>query len=136
MTRGDLWISWVSGKDTFESHMLDYEPSVSCGCWMKSSACSFITGPIEHYCPIGFGKQIDPEGLYIRHFIPELQHYPNEYIYCPWQAPKEVQEQCGCVIGVNYPYPIINHVTTGYLCMEKYRSCIVALSHQSLQTVH
>lgn len=47
LTRGDLWISWVQGKDTFEELMLDFEPSVSCGCWMRSSCSAFFTGEVE-----------------------------------------------------------------------------------------
>lgn len=77
LTRGDLWQSWAEGKKVFEELLLDYEPGVSSGCWMKSSCSAFITGPVEHYCPISFGKKLDPHGEYIRRYIPELQHYPG-----------------------------------------------------------
>ena len=77
LTRGDLWISWVWGKDTFEELMLDFEVTVSSGCWMKSSCSAFINGPVEHFCPMTFGKQIDPTGVYVRTFCPELKDYPG-----------------------------------------------------------
>lgn len=77
LTRGDLWQSWVEGKKVFEELLLDFEPGVSSGCWMKSSCSAFITGPVEHYCPISFGKKLDPHGKYIRRYLPELQQYPG-----------------------------------------------------------
>lgn len=108
-------------------YMLDYEPSVSCGCWMKSSSSAFITGPIEHYCPISFGQQLDPNGRYVRHYIPELKNYPSEYIYCPWTAPIEVQRESGCIIGIDYPYPIIDHMTAGTICVERLKTYLSTL---------
>ena len=77
LTRGDLWINWVWGKDTFEELMLDFEVTVSSGCWMKSSCSAFFTGPVEHFCPVTFGKQIDPTGIYIRTYCPELKNFPG-----------------------------------------------------------
>ena len=77
LTRGDLWLNWVLGKDTFEEYMLDFEPSVSCGCWMKSSCSAFITPPIEHYSPTSFGQKLDPTGIYVRTYVPEVRKMPN-----------------------------------------------------------
>ena len=82
LTRGDLWISWEQGKNVFEHLLLDFEPAVSCGCWMKSSCTAFVTGPVEHYCPITYGKKLDPRGSYIRKYIPELQNYPGKTSCC------------------------------------------------------
>lgn len=129
LTRGDLWISWVRGKDTFEELMLDFEVTVSSGCWMKSSCSAFINGPVEHFCPVTFGKQIDPTGVYVRTFCPELKDYPDEYIYCPWMAPIDVQIAAGCRIGIDYPNPIVDHATAGFLCCEKLRS-VMDMVHQ------
>lgn len=77
LTRGDLWISWERGRNVFEELLLDYESSVSSGCWMKSSGSAFITEPMEYYCPVNFGKKIDPSGEYIRIYIPELRQFPG-----------------------------------------------------------
>lgn len=107
--------------------MLDYEPSVSCGCWMKSSSSAFITETIEHYNPITFGQQLDPNGYYIRYFIPELQHFPKEYIYSPWMAPLDVQRRARCMVGQDYPHPVVDHYTTGLICMERVKTFIETL---------
>ena len=78
LTSGDLWISWVPGKDTFEELLLDYESTVSCGLWMRSSSSAFVHGPIPYYCPITFGQKIDPKGQYIKTFCPELRNIPGK----------------------------------------------------------
>ena len=131
LTRGDLWLSWEHGKDTFEAFMLDFEPSVSCACWMRSSCSAFITGPVEHYHPISYGQRIDPEGKYIRTYVPELSKYPTEFIYCPWMAPQKIQEQSNCIVGVDYPNPAVDHMTAGVICAERLRTTLTAMEWSS-----
>ncbi|MCR9067149.1 MAG: FAD-binding domain-containing protein, partial [Cytophagales bacterium] len=61
------------------------------------------------YSPISFGKKSDKNGDFIRHFIPVLKEFPAKYIYEPWNAPEEVQQKAGCIIGKDYPAPIVDH---------------------------
>lgn len=61
------------------------------------------------YSPIAFGKKTDKNGDYIRKYVPKLAKYPAQYIYEPWEAPKSVQKAAGCIIGEDYPYPIVQH---------------------------
>ena len=51
----------------------------------------------------------DPNGDFIRHFLPVLTDFPAKYICAPWEAPLEVQRKSGCVIGHDYPLPIVDH---------------------------
>merc|ERR1711988_407914 len=51
----------------------------------------------------------DPEGNYIREFIPELRRMPSKYIYAPWTAPLDVQKKAGCIVGKDYPHPVVEH---------------------------
>ena len=116
--------------------MLDFEPSVSCACWMHSSCSAFLTGPVEHYCPVTYGQKIDPEGKYVKTFVPELRNFPDKYLYCPWTAPLDVQKECGCVIGVDYPNPIVNHLTAGIICVERLKTTFSALHSSSRENVN
>ena len=52
---------------------------------------------------------MDPDGDYIRKYLPQLSRMPSEFIYEPWKAPESVQREAGCVIGVDYPPPMVNH---------------------------
>eukprot|EP00955_Chlamydomonas_euryale_P079695 363330-Chlamydomonas_euryale.AAC.12 len=51
------------------------------------------------YSPVAFGKKYDPEGKYIRKFLPVLKDMPSKFIYEPWLAPRDVQERAKCIIG-------------------------------------
>ena len=53
--------------------------------------------------------QLDPEGDYIRKYLPQLARMPVEFIYEPWKAPESVQREAGCVLGEDYPWPIVDH---------------------------
>ena len=60
---------------------------------------------------MAFGKKTDPEGKYIKKWLPVLEKFPAKYIYEPWAAPKHIQQQAGCLIGIDYPMPIVDHAT-------------------------
>ena len=46
-----------------------------------------------------YGMKMDPSGAYIRRYVPVLRDMPLKYLFCPWKAPLEIQEQANCVIG-------------------------------------
>lgn len=124
LTRGDLWISWVKGRDVFGQYLLDYEPGICSGSWMKSSCSAFIGETIEHYNPVTFGQKVDPEGVYIKRFLPQLKDVPPEYIYIPWTMPLAVQQEAKCIVGRDYPLPIVDHMTAGSICSERLKFTI------------
>ncbi|GIY62846.1 cryptochrome-1 [Caerostris darwini] len=109
LTRGDLWVSWEHGMKVFEELLLDADWSLNAGNWMWLSCSAFFHQYYRVYSPIAFGKKTDKNGDYIRKYIPVLKKFPPEYIYEPWKAPKKLQEQLGCVIGKDYPFPIVDH---------------------------
>jgi len=111
LTRGDLWISWEEGQAVFEELLLDADWSLNAGNWMWLSASAFFHQYYRVYSPVAFGKKTDPLGNYIRKYVPKLAKFPKEYIYEPWKAPLSVQKGCGCIIGQDYPKPIVNHDT-------------------------
>ncbi|XP_042266889.1 cryptochrome-2 [Thunnus maccoyii] len=129
LTRGDLWISWESGMRVFEELLLDADWSVNAGSWMWLSCSAFFQQFFHCYCPVGFGRRTDPSGDYIRHYIPILKDYPNRYIYEPWNAPESVQKAANCVVGVDYPKPMINHAEGSRLNIERMKQVYQQLSH-------
>lgn len=109
MTRGDLWISWEDGQRVFERYLLDQDWALNAGNWMWLSASAFFNQYFRVYSPIAFGKKTDKDGNYIRKYVPALKNMPTAYIYEPWTAPMDIQRKAGCVIGVDYPSPIVEH---------------------------
>uniref|UniRef100_A0A671NC59 Cryptochrome-1-like n=1 Tax=Sinocyclocheilus anshuiensis TaxID=1608454 RepID=A0A671NC59_9TELE len=121
LTRGDLWISWEEGMKVFEELLLDADWSVNAGSWLCHSCSSFFQQFFHCYCPVGFGRRIDPNGDFIRRYIPVLRDFPAKFIYDPWNAPDDVQRAAKCVIGVDYPKPMVNHAEASRLNIERMR---------------
>ncbi|MCO5566787.1 hypothetical protein L7F22_020467 [Adiantum nelumboides] len=118
LTRGDLFVYWEKGRDVFDRLLIDADWSINNGNWMWLSASSFFYQYHRIYSPITFGKKYDPEGKYIRHFLPILKDMPKAYIYEPWTAPLEVQKKAGCIIGKDYPKPVVDHSAASKQCRD------------------
>ncbi|RXN05640.1 cryptochrome-1-like isoform X1 [Labeo rohita] len=128
LTRGDLWISWEEGMKVFEELLLDADWSVNAGSWLCHSCSSFFQQFFHCYCPVGFGRRIDPNGDFIRRYLPVLRDFPAKFIYDPWNAPDDVQRAAKCVIGVDYPKPMVNHAEASRLNIERMRQIYQQLS--------
>jgi deoxyribodipyrimidine photo-lyase len=63
----------------------------------------------------------DPAGDYVRRYLPELENVPEKYLREPWTMPGEVQEECGVVIGRDYPEPIVDRKRAREEALERYR---------------
>ena len=57
----------------------------------------------------------------MRRYVPELTPVPDDYIREPWTMPAHVQREAGCVIGTDYPHPIVDHTEVRRLALERYR---------------
>uniref|UniRef100_A0A6V7QQQ2 (6-4)DNA photolyase n=1 Tax=Ananas comosus var. bracteatus TaxID=296719 RepID=A0A6V7QQQ2_ANACO len=119
LTRGDLFIHWEKGRDVFERLLIDSDWAINNGNWLWLSCSSFFYQYYRIYSPISFGKKYDPNGNYIRHFLPVLKDMPNEYIYEPWTAPLSVQKKARCIIGKDYPKPVVDHDIASKECRKK-----------------
>lgn len=109
LTRGDLWISWERGFKVFEKYLIDYDYALNSANWMWLSCSAFFVMYYRVYSPVTFGKKWDKDGNFIRHYLPVLRKMPSKYIYEPWKAPIELQRRIGCIIGKDYPRPIVDH---------------------------
>jgi cryptochrome len=74
----------------FDEWLLDADWSLNNANWMWLSCSCFFYQYFRVYSPIAFGKSTDPNGDYIRKYIPQLKLYPKEFIYEPWKAPLDV----------------------------------------------
>jgi deoxyribodipyrimidine photo-lyase len=74
------------------------------------------------YNPARHMERFDPRGAYVRRHVPELAGVPDDYLREPWTMPAAVQEECGVVIGRDYPEPIVDHGEARREAMERYRA--------------
>lgn len=132
LTRGDLWISWELGRDVFEKYLLDADWALNNQNWLALSGAAPWSPPFFRvYSPIpamdsSLNVQ-DPEGKYIREFVPELRRMPSKYIYAPWTAPTEVQKEAGCVVGKDYPKPIVEHDKVSKENIDRFKQALDSL---------
>ena len=61
--------------------------------------------------------------------MPEVRKLPTEYIFEPWLAPRDLQESCGCVIGQDYPAPLVDHVQQRIVCVQRLRDLAFKLTN-------
>ncbi|XP_052144193.1 (6-4)DNA photolyase isoform X2 [Oryza glaberrima] len=112
------FIHWEKGRDVFERLLIDSDWAINNGNWMWLSCSSFFYQYHRIYSPTSFGKKYDPNGNYIRHFIPVLKDMPKEYIYEPWTAPLSIQKKANCIIGKDYPKPVVDHAIASKECKK------------------
>ncbi|XP_019364513.1 PREDICTED: cryptochrome-2-like isoform X1 [Gavialis gangeticus] len=135
LTRGDLWVSWEEGQKVFEELLLDADWSLNAGNWQWLSASAFFHQFFRVYSPVAFGKKTDKSGAYIKKYLPILRKFPAEYIYEPWKAPRSMQEQAGCIIGRDYPRPIVEHEAVSKRNIMRMKAAYAQRSHSKAAQV-
>ncbi len=65
-------------------------------------------------------ERFDPRGSYVRRYVPELRSVPNEHLREPWAMPIELQRRVGCVIGEDYPGPMVDHLAARQEALARY----------------
>jgi len=109
LTRGDLWQSWEKGAEIFEHYLIDADWSINAFNWQWLSCTAHFYQYFRCYSPVAFGKKTDPNGDYVKKWLPMFSKMPSKFIYEPWTAPIDVQRRCGVIIGDTYPRPIVDH---------------------------
>lgn len=106
----DLLLDWRRGERWFMRHLVDGDPAANNGGWQWTAGTGTDAAPyFRIFNPVLQGQKSDPHGAYVRRWLPELARVPNQYIHQPWAMPAAAQEQAGCVIGQDYPAPIVDH---------------------------
>ncbi len=106
----DLLIDWRWGERFFMQHLIDGDPAANNGGWQWTAGVGTDAAPyFRIFNPVAQGQKFDPEGDYVRRWVPELANVPQAYIHAPWTLPAAEQRRIGCVIGHDYPAPLIDH---------------------------
>ncbi|KAK1931659.1 (6-4)DNA photolyase [Phytophthora citrophthora] len=108
LTRGVLYISWLRGAIYFQEKLVDMDWPMNVGNWLWVSASVFFTNYRHVSSPFTFPQRWDQQGHFIRKYVPELRNMPDKFVHEPWKASLKVQRDAGCLIGKNYPFPIVD----------------------------
>jgi deoxyribodipyrimidine photo-lyase len=106
----DLRIDWRLGQQWFMRNLIDGDPAANNGGWQWTAGTGTDAAPyFRIFNPVLQSMKFDPDGDFIRRFVPELRNVTGVSIHSPWKMPPDVQRRAGCLIGRDYPAPIVEH---------------------------
>ena len=98
----DLHIEWTHGAKWFEEHLTDFDPASNSHGWQWTAGCGTDASPYYRvFNPVMQGYKFDPNGEYVRKFVPELRGIPGKEVHEPWLLLSGLSE--------GYPAPIVDH---------------------------
>ncbi|MEM8837686.1 MAG: deoxyribodipyrimidine photo-lyase [Pseudomonadota bacterium] len=108
-----LWLDWRKPGEHLARQFTDYEPGIH---WPQVQMQSGTTGinTIRIYNPVKQGHDQDPDALFVRRWVPELNDIDHRYVHEPWKA-----DNAGSVLGKGYPFPIIDHLAAAKEARQK-----------------
>ena len=109
----DLFIHWIEGARWFWDTLVDADLANNTLGWQWVAGCGPDAAPyFRIFNPVLQSKKFDPEGSYIRRWIPELKDTPSKWIHCPWESP---------MYSPDYPPPIVNHAEARQKALSSYQ---------------
>lgn len=101
-----LWLHWRPLAPHLAQCFVDYEPGIHYPQIQMQAGTTGIN-PNRMYNPVKQSMQKDPKGEFIRQWLPELRRVPDSWLHQPWLMSTALQQQFGCVIGRDYPVPVV-----------------------------
>jgi deoxyribodipyrimidine photo-lyase len=106
----DLLIDWRAGERWFWDTLVDACPANNPGSWQWVAGCGADAAPyFRVFNPVLQGRKFDPDGAYVRRWLPELARLPDRVLHAPWEAPALVLREAGVHLGETYPAPVVDH---------------------------
>ncbi len=106
----DLLINWRDGEAWFRDTLVDADPAANTANWQWVAGSGADASPFFRiFNPVLQGEKFDPDGGYVRTFVPELADLDRKYIHRPFEAPDDVLKGAGIELGKHYPRPIVDH---------------------------
>lgn len=102
-----MWQPWQKGSGHLARMFLDYEPGIHFAQFQMQAATTGIN-MIRIYNPIKQSKEKDPEGEFIKKWVPELGCVPTPFLHTPWEMTALEQSLYNCILGTHYPLPVVN----------------------------
>jgi deoxyribodipyrimidine photo-lyase len=118
----DLHVDWRRGERYFAAHLNDFDLAANNGGWQWAASTGCDAQPyFRIFNPVTQSEKFDPGGAFIRRYVPELARVPDRHIHAPWTMQPVDQGEAGCVIGRDYPAPVVDHGEARRITLERYR---------------
>lgn len=119
----DLDCHWLLGERYFMRALVDYDQAANVGGWQWAASTGTDAVPYFRVMnPVRQAQRYDPDGIFIRHYLPALRRVPDAFVHAPWKMALAIQQQVGCIIGEEYPAPIVDHTQTRARVVAKFRA--------------
>ena len=119
----DLHIDWRLGEKYFADHLVDFDLAANNGGWQWAASTGCDAQPyFRIFNPVTQSEKFDPGGKFIRRYVPELSVTPDKYIHAPWKMDPLEQRASACVIGRDYPAPVVDHDSARRITLERYKA--------------
>lgn len=106
----DLLIDWRRGEAWFRDTLVDADPASNAASWQWVAGSGADASPFFRvFNPVLQGEKFDPDGTYVKTFVPELEKLPAKFIHKPFQAPADVLKAAGVTLDETYPKPLVDH---------------------------
>jgi deoxyribodipyrimidine photo-lyase len=106
----DLGIHWRWGEAYFADHLIDFDLAANNGGWQWASSSGCDAQPwFRIFNPVTQSERFDPQGKFIRRYLPQLASLPDACIHAPWQARELELAAAGVELGQSYPHPVVDH---------------------------
>ncbi len=121
----DLGLDWRQGERHFMRHLFDGDEANNNGNWQWIASVGVDPAPVFRrlYNPTSQAARYDPTGAYIRRHVSELARVPDAHLVEPWKMSIREQRQAECVIGKQYPAPIVDHAQARLRALARYQAC-------------
>lgn len=105
----DLGVDWRVGERYFRRLLIDADPAQNVGNWQWVAGTGADAAPYFRIMnPVAQSRRFDPDGAYVRRYVPELAALVGSGIHAPWERPLETSA-AGIILGTDYPYPMVDH---------------------------
>jgi len=119
----DLLIDWRQGERYFMRQLIDGDSASNAGGWQWAAGVGADAQPFFRvFNPTLQGQRFDPEGLFVKQWLPELANVPIEWVHEPWKMKLGDQQKYNVIIGRDYPAPIIEHRFARERALQHYRN--------------
>jgi deoxyribodipyrimidine photo-lyase len=118
----DLLIDWQTGAEWFWDTLVDADLASNAASWQWVAGCGADAAPyFRVFNPTIQGTKFDPDGGYVRKWVPEISKLPDRLIHAPWTAKPIELADAGIELGRDYPAPIVDHSIARNRALEKYK---------------
>ena len=105
----NLQLHWHHGERWFWDTLIDADLANNSASWQWVAGCGADAAPyFRIFNPVTQGQKFDPDGEYVRQYIPEIASLPNKYLFNPWEAPELILTEAGIELGSTYPHPVVD----------------------------